>query len=505
MGAPGFYTRVAAGLLVAQIALAGAVYFLWQNSYLDKSLASFRAKANLNAAWTDFYKDQRLWGYVDRHSILPGERFDLMLSVKPGRPELDLSIKISRLTGGPSGLTRELVWQGDNETIKAQQMSLSAASAGANWNINYIVDSGADWRSGVYVVDALGADGVTDENVALFVVRPAKPSGDILVKISGNAVQAQNPWGGGSLAGASLFADQGAMASFDRPSAPSLMDAEIYFLIWIENLARDAKLDVGYISDFDLHQNPALMDGYKLFISGGRDDYWTREMFDAVENRIFKQGKNVAFLGANSAHWQVRYADIDAMPGAASRGRQIIAYRNSDDPIASRFGDPRQAAALLTKSFRWQSRRPETMLTGIAAQEDFEADASDPGADYTVIDATLPLFDGTGWKNGDQIANIIGGAWGNRDPLGDGKRLWDQALSLNPKLPAENIKLLFSGSPIGRSGGKGLAEAVFWQSPAGAKVFSAGSLHWAWGLGRPGVESEDFKRFNRNLIAAMLK
>jgi hypothetical protein len=49
-----------------------------------------------------------------------------------------------------------------------------------------------------------------------------------------------------------------------------------------------------------------------------------------------------------------------------------------------------------------------------------------------------------------------------------------------------------------------LAEAVYFVSPAGAKVFNAGSIRWAWGLGRAGFEREAFQRFNENLVLHLM-
>jgi hypothetical protein len=72
------------------------------------------------------------------------------------------------------------------------------------------------------------------------------------------------------------------------------------------------------------------------------------------------------------------------------------------------------------------------------------------------------------------------------------------------KLPAERIKVLFRGAPRDVTGKPGRAEAVYFESPAGAKVFSSGATRWVWGLGKPGFEREPFKRFNENLVKAFL-
>jgi hypothetical protein len=71
-------------------------------------------------------------------------------------------------------------------------------------------------------------------------------------------------------------------------------------------------------------------------------------------------------------------------------------------------------------------------------------------------------------------------------------------------LALERIKVLFRGTPIGGDGKPGRAEAVYFESAAGAKVFCAGSIRWVWGLGKPGFERAPFKRFNANLVRYFL-
>ena len=47
-------------------------------------------------------------------------------------------------------------------------------------------------------------------------------------------------------------------------------------------------------------------------------------------------------------------------------------------------------------------------------------------------------------------------------------------------------------------------EAVYFVSEAGAKVFSAGTIRWPWGLAKPGFEQPSFQKFNRNLVLDFL-
>jgi hypothetical protein len=71
-------------------------------------------------------------------------------------------------------------------------------------------------------------------------------------------------------------------------------------------------------------------------------------------------------------------------------------------------------------------------------------------------------------------------------------------------LPAGDIKVLFRGRPVAADGKPGRAEAVYFTSPAGAQVFAAGSIRWAWGLGKPDFVQDRFQRFNENLVTSFI-
>jgi hypothetical protein len=144
------------------------------------------------------------------------------------------------------------------------------------------------------------------------------------------------------------------------------------------------------------------------------------------------------------------------------------------------------------------------MLMGGAYQSWFEPD-SDQRPNYVVADASLPLFEGVGWKVGDVAAPVVGYEWDNRDPEEDGGRLWDKDRSRIAALPADGVKVLFRGETIDADGDPGVAEATWYVSPAGARVFNAATVRWVLGLGKPGYANPAFVRFNENLVRALCR
>jgi hypothetical protein len=469
--------------------------------------ASFRARVYQarvyrallhRAIWKNYYANVRVWGYADRHGVASGEKFSVMLSTGPALKTVTGKIEVFRI-GYYGASDRKRVLSAGPEQVVQRDVQLTAASLGAGWPPVWDIATDG-WETGYYTVDFIDdADGHRDRDVAFTVVTNPDKSGDVLVELSFNTYQAYNAWGGASLYGTA----RAQMVSFDRPTPPDFLEHEYHFVLWLEGLAAAENFKVDYATNYDLYRDPAFAEKYKLLVSGSHNEYWSKEEFDAVYRRIFELGKNTLFLGANTAYWQVRYGDLDNPAGGVGRGRQLICYKDDKDPIRQRVADEREAMLLVTAMFRQEARRPETMLMGVAYQSWF-----DPGTDakypYFVARTDLPFFTGTGYREGEAIGDIVGYEWDNTDPEGDGNRLWDAERSQISALDLGLIKVVFRGASVDFEGKQGTAEAVYFVSAAGAKVFSTGSIRWAWGLRKPGFAQDKFKKFNRNLIMHLL-
>ena len=108
------------------------------------------------------------------------------------------------------------------------------------------------------------------------------------------------------------------------------------------------------VTNADLDHHPELLGAdspYRLFLSIGHDEYWTKEMRDGFE-AARDAGVNLANMGANTAYWQVRYEDDR---------RTIVGYKSAADPNP----DP----ALKTMLFRALTPpRYECALLGVQHQ-----------------------------------------------------------------------------------------------------------------------------------------
>lgn len=464
--------------------------------------AAVPASAKSRTVWATRLDSHPVYAHTFQHSVRKGEAIDVTLALSPGKDPVRARILFYRLGDYPWG--RKLIWTSQLVPVGARYTPITAASTGTGWTPSLSVPT-AEWPEGCYTAD-VAVEGAAEPlyNVVQAVVRPAAGAGDVLVKLSTNTWQAYNGWGGHSLyAVGDDDSLRGTIVSFDRPTPASLFEYEGFLVNWLEALAAREGFRVDYATNYDVHANPNLLDSYKLVICGSHDEYWSKEEFDAFERRVGLQGGNTIFFGANTGYWQVRYSDVDMAPGVSARGRQLVCYKSLDDPVARMQGsnDP---LLWVTARFRDGGRRPETMLTGVGYQSWFPPGDGSLRYPYFVARTVPRFFEGTGLAVGDRLADVVGYEWDNCDPEGDGSRLFRPGVSRIQELPLAAVQVLFTGSPIDIAGRSGKAEAVYFRSASGAKVFSSGSIRWAWGLGKKDFESNAFQRFNANLVRDFL-
>ncbi len=323
-------------------------------------------------------------GYPDRLDYLPGETVAFHCSARVN----EFAVEIARI-----GAKREVVWQRGGMPGAAYPTPADAYARGCGWPVAFSVPIPQDWRSGFYEVTfhSRAHTGPNATSHAAFVVRaPAnQPTNAILLVLATNTYNAYNKWGGHCLyTGAT-------QVSFQRPwergfiTRPNTRydgrvaavapegDREHQQLVryleagkyplwcasggwhnWERRFVRWAEgngIALDYAVNSDLHFRPEILDGYRLMVSMGHDEYWSWEMRDAVD-RFVENGGNLAIFSGNTCFWQVRYEDD---------GQTMVCYKGQaaeHDPV---MGTPQQER--LTTF--WSSPligRPENLTTGLS-------------------------------------------------------------------------------------------------------------------------------------------
>jgi hypothetical protein len=365
-------------------------------------------------------------GYADRQSYVAGDEVVLHCSCRTAT----FSVEVARV-----GATRDVVLTLAGVAGGEQPVPPEAYATGCGWSESVRFAVPEEWRSGYYEV-ALRADGVDGpgaESQAFFVVRATWPGRDarIVLVLATNTWNAYNLWGGRCLyTGATQVSFRrpmdrgflrraadtdgydGRVASIDAQGDPGHHRLLAYlerhrlpmwcassgwhtferrFVRWAE--ANGYAFDVVVNADLEV---PGALDGYRLLLSVGHDEYWTWAMRDTIDAFVASGGNHAIFSG-NTSFWQVRLEDD---------GATMVAYKGAAgarDPVVGTSRDH------LRTSF-WSDPaigRPETSTIGLTftrggyARVGWGTPRSSGG--YTVQRPEHWAFAGTDLRYGDQL------------------------------------------------------------------------------------------------------
>jgi hypothetical protein len=318
--------------------------------------------------------------------------------------------------------------------------------ARANWPVTDVVQTGSEWTSGYYLVEAVlaGRSAVPLVGTTYFILRqpPTAPPSQILVHVPVNTWEAYNAWGGRSLYNFTM--ERAYRVSFERPfdhQAATPLWWEIQLVRFLEREGYDAS----YATDIDTDGNPSSLLQHRLVIVAGHDEYWTLATRDAFESAL-AAGTNLAFMGSNDAYWNIKYED----------GGQTIFSQKS-------MYDPNPDVTTKTAMFR-EIGRPECLLVGV---QHADIRVLDHPLDYTVTSAGAsdPWLQGTGFLAGDRIAGVVG-------------REHDTLTGYPGCVkPGETVLFHYDGGAVDLNG-----DAIRYTAPSGARVFASGAQEFSWAL-----------------------
>jgi len=442
-------------------------------------------------------------GYMSKSSINKGQSIKLFYSVnEPNLPtDAMVSIEVFR-SGWYQGIGGRKLLGPINVPPIAQEMPSFERDGllACKWKDPFILNTESSWTSGVYLVK-MTLKPAQVQSYAIFVVRDddRKEKADIMLQLPFNTYQAYNIWGGKNIYRCNLSkrCEQARMASFDRPyAAPdnkagafgtgageylsNVQPFETYPIkttaSWNYNMVRWMEkngLDVTYVANADVHSRlPRLMKP-RVFMTQGHDEYWSWAMRDHVM-AWRDEGVHLAFLGSNTAYWQIRYEDSDGessleTDNTNTESRTMVCYRREKkDPIKTQY-----------RTTKWRLVRPEALLVGV----EYLFPLGDPfDEDMLVSNYEHWMFKNTGVKKGDALPGLLGY---------EVDRI--QKESLVPKEgnldePVKNIVELFATPLINRKNNKITSHGAIYQASSGAYVFSPGTMQWSWGLDDYGVE-----------------
>ncbi|MEI6738705.1 MAG: N,N-dimethylformamidase beta subunit family domain-containing protein [Gemmatimonadaceae bacterium] len=440
-------------------------------------------------------------GYASSMSVAPGEQITFYvaerLSPNPTAPISTYTaaiVRLRRLADGKEQVADTLIADIPG-SFHAPTCTLQddLATNGAHFPEAFSFTMPDDAPSGLYA--ARCTDAGTNAFYIPFVVRPKTKQQPFALMANTNTWNCYNSWGGlGKYAH-----DQTVLAThlpFHRPApcltpdvlaevplgptavanppvcknellnqTKHLVRAELWILGWLEDQGSQYGVDV--YADQDLHHGIAglsaehLADRYAALILSTHPEYWTAEMYDAVQ-QYQARGGSILYLGANGMFERVEY-----LPTAG--GVDGLRVFPGKDPAPGEGNEQARVPSLMRNQ-----RRPERAILG----NGFEtvSGVTVKGSAYQLVldPGASPLLQGVTIGRGSTFGTtaIVPGyaAVGHEIDYRD-------AAHGSPAAAMVPTALIARGT-----GTQSAAEMVYFETQYGGLVFAAGSLNFGKSL-----------------------
>jgi hypothetical protein len=346
-----------------------------------------------------------------------------------------------------------------------------------NWGVSASWVVPVDAVSGVYIAVPRRADTGGMSHIP-FVVRDDASRSAVVFQTSDPTWQAYNRYGG-----ANFYSGARAMkVSYNRPITTrsdvpwgrDFLFANEYPMIRF--LERNG-YDVSYIAGVDTDRSGSLLLNHKTFVSVGHDEYWSGAQRANVA-AARDAGVNLAFFSGNDVYWRTRYEP--SIDGSGTSYRTLVCYKET------------WSNAKVDPSGEWTGTWRDPRFTS-APNGGFPENAL-IGTQYMVNDVDLPLSvtaaDGKlrVWRN-TSVASLAAGTsasvgaslvgYESNEDVDNGFRpagLFRMSTTTGPT--PQYLQDYGSVAVAGTT----THSITMYKAASGARVFSAGTVQWSWGL-----------------------
>jgi len=326
-----------------------------------------------------------------------------------------------------------------------------------NWPVTTTFTIGKDWTPGLYAVATLDVKG-TVENMYPLIVKGRVGASKLLFVHSTITWAAYNSFGGRSayMGPINPVQERSRVVSMDRPILGSGINHFDRDAIAPIQFFEERGIQVDQIADTDLDRNPSILTHYSGVIFSGHAEYMTHRIFKTLM-AARNNGINFAFLGSNTAYWQVR---LESSPSGSDR--RVAIYR---DPQTDPVTDPELV------SIQFNNSRINLLPSLITGETTGGVHVV---GDMKLIDKPSWLIIPTdahlnGWSANTEIDSVVVGNFAPAQShiIFSGKF----KLTRLPKSSAPTNPLIAKRSYVGQT--------IWFTTPSGSAVFVAGVNYWA--------------------------
>ena len=270
-----------------------------------------------------------------------------------------------------------------------------------------------------------------------------------------------------------------------------LMRGERFTHNWLD----DAGYSYHVATDYDLHRNPKMLDGYKVLIINGHSEYWSIQAYEGVD-RFLRNGGRAIVLSGNTMFWRVSYDEDGTAMECRKFGTDIGGRQEAAVGEAFHSHDHKRGSLMRYAGYpAWQVLGLECIGWWGTEEDQFGS--------YQVTNANHDLFhqpEEVGIDNGELFGHAAGGGLprvgGHESDTHLGRikeitRHYPDGATF-PEEPA-GISTLAQVVGEGRRGidyfgrweplDHGVyADMIYWERPQGGRVFHGGCIAGGWAL-----------------------
>jgi hypothetical protein len=232
-----------------------------------------------------------------------------------------------------------------------------------------------------------------------------------------------------------------------------------------------------------------ILQSYRLVVSVGHDEYWSKEARDNMESFV-ADGGNAAFFSGNVCWWQIRFEwdseNVDV--------RKQLCYKDLRfDPL-----NPGQPDLVAVNWYDYPVCRAETTLTGVSYYNAVSA-----ADQYQVRQPNHWVFDGLNFDTESHFGRYTGADGVTATVVGyeTDKYQPEQSGNCLPISPSNFISLaeIPEADAMGIINESILAGTMGIFTNGKGTVFTAGTINWSFGLG----QSDAIDQITRNVLTKL--
>ena len=226
-----------------------------------------------------------------------------------------------------------------------------------------------------------------------------------------------------------------------------LIEAEKLLLRWLDSNSYEYNM----ICDSDLHENPEIINNYKIFILNVHPEYWSYEMVSGLNNYIMKGG-HFMYLGGNALWWKTTFKN-----NQLEVRKDYGLHDHTDEQGGKWMSTPGTDIFPIP--------RPHNILGNLYHSGSFNRDIYYP---YKISKPTHWIFENI-------TDSIIGTKNTNGDNINNGASGWEV-----DKATISDEYIIASGEAP--SGVTHEGDMIYYENSTNGKVFSVGSLVYTGSL-----------------------